>query len=129
MPKEVKGSFVDSSVDQLDLAQMKEKWKGKYRDVSHEVALEHERQIKLTGQLNMFKKEYFKDLNLKTMGIKDTFGPGTAALPGEKVLWIRYIRGGDGERCTQGVVFSAFGNLHDSPNPEILMDLVDSYPQ
>jgi hypothetical protein len=79
--------------------------------------------------MNMFKLDYggpyFKDLDLKGMGIKDSFGK----IFTEKVLWIKYIRGGDGEHCTQGVVFNSSGKLETSPNPEIMMDLVDSWPQ
>merc|ERR1712151_437729 len=71
-PKAPTGKFVDCSAkDVVSLYEMKQKWDGeseksggksssffgsskKYYDFSNEVALEHERQIRITGTLNMF---------------------------------------------------------------------------
>lgn len=96
-------------------------------DVTDKLSVEHERQIQCTGLFNLFTTQFFvtqfpHGFYLKDMGIRHGFSR-------EQVLWIRYVRGGDGERCTQGVVFDAAGKLKDDINPEIRLDLLESWPR
>jgi len=126
-----KDRYVDVNAEPkaMNLRQLKEKWGNDAVDVTNQLALEHERQVAFSGHLNLFNKTYrdsFKQdnsrgLHLKDMGIKDPFGFTTT-----KTLWVRYVRAGDGERCTQGACFSMMGELENDPDPEIYMDLPES---
>jgi len=71
--------------------------------------------------LDWFKAQYSKELGLSDMGIKDT------GIMGSRTLWIRYVRAGDGERCSQGARFSSGSLVRDQKNdPEIYMDLPET---
>jgi len=127
---------------ELSVKQLKDKWakeralKGPV-DVTNAIMVEHERQVQAFGFMNLFHESFMKQhagLGLTAMGITDPF-PGM-----QKTLWIRYVRGGDGERCTQGVVIDRSGKiLHgivgpgateaEQPPPEIKFDLQDCFPQ
>merc|ERR1712196_594773 len=61
-----------------------------------------------------------REFDLNAMGI------GQNQITGGLTLWIRYVRAGDGERCTQGVRFDAgvYQKIKRSnPKPEVYMDL------
>merc|ERR1719162_1287063 len=73
-----------------------------------------------------WQKKTGKKLSIQDMGITDPF-PGM-----EKSLWIRYVRSGDGERCTQGVSIDRGGSISDGATPghwEIKLDLEECFPQ
>jgi len=113
------------------LKKLRDQW-GKSRvqttDVTNAIVLEHERQIQRFGFLNLFHPDFLRSmpqgmLTLKDMNIQDPY-PNVA-----KSMWIRYVRGGDGERCTQGVLLNGSGKIEETPHPEIKLDLSDSWPQ
>ena len=63
-----------------------------FADVKPQLVVEHERQVNTNlGELDMWAGQETL-LNLDTYEIKDPF-PQV-----QKVLWIRYVRAGDGER-------------------------------
>jgi len=113
-------------LDNESLVSLKAKFKNNktpFVSVTNEIALEHEREIALNGGfLNLFMPEIRKGISLGSMHIKEHFS-------GKKTLWIRYVRSGDGERCTQGAVFDSSGQLQEDPVPEIKIDLLEAYPQ
>jgi len=90
----------DYRQDRLGLSEIVAKFeerKKPYTDVTREMVFEHERQVSCNGgQVNLFAPSYmYHELNLSTMGVSDPYPDQ------EKTLYIRFIRGGDGERCTQ----------------------------
>jgi len=89
-----------------------------YVDVTKEIVLEHERQVSCNGgNINLFASSYMKEkLNLSAMGISDPY------VKDNKVLFIRYIRAGDGQRCTQAVAVDPDGSV--TPDSEVKMDLL-----
>jgi hypothetical protein len=107
------------------------------KDVTNQIALEHERQIAENGgYLNLFSEQYMKPshdglharrVNIKIdMGIVDPFD-GHA-----KVLWIRYVRGGDGDRLSKAIPVSATGDIvheFEGINSEVEMEQRDIWPQ
>merc|ERR1740130_29259 len=70
-----------------------------------------------------WQKKTNKPFGLRDMNITDPF-PGI-----QKSMWIRYVRSGDGERCTQGCVFNGLGRIEDTPCPEIKLDMPECFPQ
>jgi len=120
---------------ECSLKKIKETWpkvSGCPVDVSTQLMVEHERQVQAYGFMNLFHKSFLQDfakkqgkkLHLSDMNITDPFG-----MMHEKTLWVRYCRSGDGQRCTQGIMFERGGGLQDVPCPEIKLDLQECYPQ
>eukprot|EP00929_Paragymnodinium_shiwhaense_P065225 TRINITY_DN32718_c0_g3_i1.p1 TRINITY_DN32718_c0_g3~~TRINITY_DN32718_c0_g3_i1.p1 ORF type:complete len:3402 (+),score=1051.59 TRINITY_DN32718_c0_g3_i1:472-10206(+) len=117
----------------LEVKQYFEEQKMKYMDVTPQLTMEHERQIAENGgYLNLFAVSYMtKSLSLSDMNISDQFQGSP------KMLWVRYIRGGDGERCSKGIPVTADGLIEHHPNPgqgqkspvEIEMETMDVWPQ
>merc|ERR1719424_1243526 len=120
----------------ISLKQIKEKWAKERKlksavDVTNQIVVEHERQVARFGFINLFHESFMKDwqkrqgraLTLSDMNITDPF-----ALQ-QKTLWIRYVRSGDGERCTQGVLIDSMGKIMETPNPEVKLDLSECFPQ
>ncbi|CAE7468174.1 unnamed protein product [Symbiodinium pilosum] len=91
-----------------------------YVDVTREILLEHERQVSCNGgDVNLFANHYMKEaLSLETMGISDPYAATN------KVLFIRYIRAGDGQRCTQAIPVDPDGNV--APGSEVKLDLLST---
>jgi hypothetical protein len=154
------GGFVDTHESTCDdWSFLKQGWGNNFMDVTEQIVLEHERQVQYSGKLNLFTKDYLdwysrggvekgerkRTLDLQSMGIRNLGLSG-------KTLWIRYVRAGDGERCTQGVCFSArtaapscrnacetwtgtsssstsspgmnlYNQICETPDPEVFMDL------
>jgi hypothetical protein len=121
---------------ELSMKKLREKWSKETKlrapiEVTKEVMLEHERQVQRFGFMNLFHEAFRLDwqkhekrgFGLSDMGITDPF-KGV-----QKSLWIRYVRSGDGERCSQGCVFDMLGKLMDNPDPEIKFDLAETFPQ
>ncbi|CAJ1444994.1 unnamed protein product [Effrenium voratum] len=98
--------------------------KKQYVDVTREVVFEHERQIACNGgQLNLFASSYMEEkLHLATMGISDPF-PGK-----KKTLYIRFVRGGDGQRCTQAVQVEEDGAI-EAAHSEVKLDAMSDENQ
>eukprot|EP00811_Abedinium_folium_P009509 NODE_1878_length_2346_cov_6.030644.p1 GENE.NODE_1878_length_2346_cov_6.030644~~NODE_1878_length_2346_cov_6.030644.p1 ORF type:complete len:675 (+),score=186.83 NODE_1878_length_2346_cov_6.030644:77-2026(+) len=100
-----------------------------FADVREEVLFEHERQIAANGgHLNMFQEDYMRKVgavNISSdMKIVDPF-------PGEqKVLWIRFVRSGDGERFNKPVRVDGKGRIvwTDVCPPEVPMEMSSSWP-
>jgi len=88
-----------------------------YKDVTKEILLEHERQMTCNGGLiNLFAATYMVEaINIQTMGISDPYPKQ------KKTLLVRYIRAGDGQRCTQAVHVEANGDV-PAPESEVKMD-------
>jgi len=114
----------------------KKLWAGNERDISNEITLEHERQIRVTGNLNMFTVEYLTwfessqnprspghPFQLSDMGISDK------GITAGHTVWIRYVRAGDGERCAQGIRFTNFGKLESPQMAEVYIDLPEPCQQ
>eukprot|EP00928_Gymnodinium_smaydae_P067961 TRINITY_DN5099_c0_g2_i2.p1 TRINITY_DN5099_c0_g2~~TRINITY_DN5099_c0_g2_i2.p1 ORF type:complete len:3332 (+),score=752.58 TRINITY_DN5099_c0_g2_i2:2916-12911(+) len=101
----------------------------KFADVTQAVVLEHEREIKENGgYLNLFREQYLqrRPVNIHSdMGIKNL---STLSFNSRKELWIRYVRGGDGERCLRSVDVEAHGNI-PIQGSEVPMELLGSQPQ
>eukprot|EP00931_Biecheleriopsis_adriatica_P040925 TRINITY_DN23439_c0_g1_i1.p1 TRINITY_DN23439_c0_g1~~TRINITY_DN23439_c0_g1_i1.p1 ORF type:complete len:3484 (+),score=873.59 TRINITY_DN23439_c0_g1_i1:112-10563(+) len=95
-----------------------DKDKKPYKDVTTEMILEHERQIAHNGGImNLFAASYMSTpLNLQTMNIPDPYRSQ------EKTLYVRYVRAGDGERCTQAIAVEKDGSVPVSPESEIFLD-------
>jgi hypothetical protein len=93
------------SVDQLKQAYKKEN--KKFVDVTRQLILEWERQVSQNGgSADLWpEKSWPKDgVTLGSLRIYDSF-------TGAKVLWIRYARSGDGERCSKAIKVGALGSL------------------
>mmetsp|Transcript_14093 Transcript_14093/g.26206 ORF Transcript_14093/g.26206 Transcript_14093/m.26206 type:complete len:3581 (+) Transcript_14093:145-10887(+) len=118
--------------DKIDLEELKKKFGVGVTDVTEAVMLEHEKQVQFDGTLNMFKLDYLRmchpnGISLADIGISDPYGRMF-----EKMLWINYVRSGDGQRCTQGVRWQRDGRIFrysDGESPEVKIDLLDSFPQ
>lgn len=109
----------DSPVSLSELKERLDRSRQSYKVVTREVMLEHERQIKDSGgSLNLFSRQMFmrrtmEPINIShDMQIRDPF-PGK-----QKELWIRFVRGGDGERCTAVVSLEPNGNIVPSHGEE-----------
>jgi len=110
----------------------------RWTDVTAHIVLEHEKQMAMNGGLfNLFAAAWlaqdpagsqFVEYGFKNMHLDDP-------LPKQpKVLWIRYIRGGDGERCMHAVKFDAENRLMQPEpgigySPEVPMEQIDIWPQ
>jgi len=120
----------------VSLKKLKEQWAKETRlrapvNVSDQIMVEHERQVQRFGFMNLFHESFMLDwqkkngsrLSIDDMGIANSFKGQ------QKTLWIRYVRSGDGERCTQGVLINAGGTVADTPCPEIKLDMQECFPQ
>eukprot|EP00434_Breviolum_minutum_P043379 symbB.v1.2.038664.t1/scaffold6110.1/size20857/1 len=110
----------DYRQDRLGLSEIVAKFeerKKPYTDVTREMVFEHERQVSCNGgQVNLFAPSYmYHELNLSTMGVSDPYPDQ------EKTLYVRFIRGGDGERCTQAIDVEKSGSIQGSL-AEVQMD-------
>jgi len=108
-----------------------------YKDVTDKICLEQENQIARNGcTLNLFAKNWlelpdgsgYREYGFKHMNMSDPFPKQ------QKVLWIRFVRGGDGERITYPVRFDAEGNVVGPDpevgyDPEVPMEQIDVWPQ
>eukprot|EP00928_Gymnodinium_smaydae_P067959 TRINITY_DN5099_c0_g1_i1.p1 TRINITY_DN5099_c0_g1~~TRINITY_DN5099_c0_g1_i1.p1 ORF type:complete len:3333 (+),score=742.01 TRINITY_DN5099_c0_g1_i1:194-10192(+) len=93
-------------------------------DVTNEVALEHERQIaKNGGYMNLFAELYMEQ---RRVNLSQDMGIQHYAYS-SKVLWIRYVRGGDGERCTAAIPIERDGYI--PPGSEVFFEMRDMWPQ
>ncbi|CAE8604779.1 unnamed protein product [Polarella glacialis] len=110
------------------MAQLKDEFdkaKTTYVDITGQLVLEHERQIQCNGgNPNLFAASYMaQNINLKHMNISDSFS-GKA-----KVLYVRYVRGGDGERITQGIAVTSSGDVPKGLESEIKIVGEGEFPQ
>lgn len=94
-------------------------------DVTSQILLEHERQVQKHGFLNLFNEAIMKSgpVTLADMHITDPFKGS------RKMLWVRFVRSGDGERCTQGVRILADGRVDENGMPEVKFDQLDAWPE
>lgn len=108
------GSCKYSLTDILEDFESKKK---PYVDVTREIVFEHERQCTVNGGLvNLFSPSYMMEkLNLLTLGISDPYPKQ------RKTLYVRFVRGGDGERCTEAIHIEENGDIEAS-HTEVHMD-------
>jgi len=104
----------------------------KFTVVTNEVALEHERQIALNGGfMNLFMNKLLEKGRIslpKHMNIQIP----VLGLGGDKpstMLWIRYVRGGDGQHCIHPVPVSGKGEVWPNVGAEVEMELLNTWPQ
>jgi hypothetical protein len=120
----------------LDTKYIEQRREREMKDVTNQIALEHERQVAENGgYVNLFLENYMQNthqglprkINIKKdIGIVDPFD-GHA-----KVLWIRYVRGGDGERRSKAIPVSATGDIvheFEGVKSEVEMEQRDIWPQ
>lgn len=119
------GEDVNAFPSMKDLKEAMAKSKVALVDVTNQLVLEHERQIAFNGgKLNLFEAEFMrreKAVNLdRHLKVKDPY-PGR-----KKLLWIRFVRGGDGERVTKAVLVNEKGDI---TGPEVPMECINQWPQ
>jgi hypothetical protein len=98
---------------------------------TYQVVLEHERQMKENGGfINLFSKEWWaadpsaQKYNITTdMSITET----SATKGKEKLLWIRYVRAGDGERRSAKIKVDKSGDI-PREGSEVELELQNSWP-
>lgn len=96
-------------------------------DVLKEIVLEHEKQMADNGgYLNLFRKEYM-EFRGSPINIKKDMGIDARLSFSGKAIWLRYVRGGDGERCKAVINVNASGDVE--PNQEIELEQRDIWPQ
>jgi hypothetical protein len=110
--------------------EVKELKNSKYIDVTFQMVLEHERQIKENGgYLNLFTDQWWDDYMGQPYNItKDMNITETAITKNkEKLLWFRFVRAGDGERVTSKIKIEKTGNITQEDS-EVKFELQNSWP-
>jgi len=98
--------------------------KGKDKtDVTNLIVLEHEKQLANNGgYMNLFQKAYMEKLPEQKISLDD-MGISKGR---NSTLFIKYVRGGDGERCIKAIDISS--GAVQAAESEVELELLDDWP-